>query len=37
MQNKIYISLKEIDAKTLLGTESERAHIANDLPLKQKA
>lgn len=35
MQNKIYISLKEIDAKTLLGKESERAHIANDLPLRQ--
>jgi voltage-gated potassium channel len=35
MENKMYISLKEIDAKSLMGGEEETAHISRDLPLRK--
>ena len=35
MENKIYISLKEIDAKALMAGEDEHAKISRDLPLRK--
>ena len=35
MDHKIYISLKEIDAKSLMAREDEQAQIPSDLPLRK--